>query len=207
MNEDKLSIIVNGIYAELVGYGLAMLEADNIPYEERLVRVRELLDDMENAVIAASLQVSSPEETIEVQDKECVMKTNRRYESYIEFSELVGKTFVKINRDDDNDDGIEFVTDKGVTYVQYHEQDCCEHVYVEDINGNLDELLNSPIVKAEETSNSGQNGYESYTWTFYHIVAANGATVTIRWNGESNGYYSESVNMRKHWDECVCINE
>jgi len=128
------------------------------------------------------------------------MKSKRIYKNYIEFSELVGKTLAKINRDDDNGNEIEFVTDKGVTYVQYHEQDCCEHVYVESINGELDELIGSRIVKAEETSNSGEEGYESYTWTFYHIVAENGTTVTIRWNGESNGYYSESVNMKKYWD-------
>lgn len=129
------------------------------------------------------------------------MKSKRVYENCIDFSELVGKTFVKINRVDD--DSIEFITDKGVTYVQYHEQDCCESVYVESVTGKLDELIGSRIVKAEETSNSGYEGYDSYTWTFYHIVAENGTTVTIRWNGESNGYYSESVSMKKYWDECV----
>ncbi len=132
------------------------------------------------------------------------MKSKRVYENYIEFSELVGKTLAKINRGDDE---IEFVTDKGVTYVQYHEQDCCESVWVEDVTGDLNELLNSSIVKAEESSQTGEDCSESCTWTFYHIVAENGATVTSRWNGESNGYYSESVSMKKYWNQCLLPEE
>ena len=120
-------------------------------------------------------------------------------ETDINISEFVGKTFVSINV---RDEFIDFLTDKKEKYQMYHEQDCCETVYVDDICGNIVDLLESPILKAEErTSNDnrkeGQEYYEdSFMWTFYEIATIKGS-VTIKWYGESNGYYSEEVSIAK----------
>jgi hypothetical protein len=122
-----------------------------------------------------------------------------------EFKELIGKTITKINKSIDR---IEFICKNEdsifknvpIVYVMYHCQDCCESVYVEDINGDLDDLLNTPILQAEErTSRENPEGFEkeyqdSFTWTFYHLATINGY-VTIRWYGESNGWYSERVDF------------
>lgn len=112
-----------------------------------------------------------------------------------ELTELVGKTFSEVKNTGDE---IQFLSDGGKDYRLYHSQDCCEHVYVEDVIGNLADLTGSPIVSAEEISSEGtppqHDGEESFTWTFYRIGTAKGS-VTIRFYGSSNGYYSESVEF------------
>jgi len=81
----------------------------------------------------------------------------------------------------------------------YHDQDCCESVYVDDIDGDLSDLIGSPITLAEERTDNDQNPgrwCESFTWTFYTFATVKGY-VTIKWFGSSNGYYSESVTFAK----------
>lgn len=39
----------------------------------------------------------------------------------------------------------------------YHIQDCCEDVYIEDINGDIENLIEVPILLAEETTNKGED--------------------------------------------------
>jgi hypothetical protein len=110
---------------------------------------------------------------------------------------LYGKVLSKIDKIDD--DEIIFHTSSGEVYKMYHAQDCCESVYIEDITGDLDDLIGFPLTMTEEVINSNegeQNGIydESYTWTFYKFATIKGF-VTIRWYGASNGYYSESVDF------------
>lgn len=116
------------------------------------------------------------------------------------FEDLVGKTLTKITGNIGSEQ-IRFETSDGREYVMYHDQDCCEQVSIEDICGDLKDLIGSPIVQAEE-SESGKHpdGIEppdhddSFTWTFYKFATTKGS-VTIRWFGSSNGYYSESVTF------------
>ena len=120
----------------------------------------------------------------------------------MQFAQLVGKTLKAIDVNSDRDE-ILFIADDGTSYRMYHSQDCCESVKVEDICGDLADLVGSPVVSAEETSNSdswpegvAKPTYEddSYTWTFYRIATAKGLVV-IGWYGSSNGYYSEAVEF------------
>jgi len=120
------------------------------------------------------------------------------YNNRVDFEVLKGKTIVDIKNNGDAE--IIFKLDNGERYLMHHDQDCCEHVYIEDIIGDLNDLLNTPILLAEEVSNTElpmlECSDESYTWTFYKLGTIKGY-VTIRWYGSSNGYYSESVNLEK----------
>ena len=115
--------------------------------------------------------------------------------TYLGVEELLGKTLAKIAQN--GDDELYFTTTDGTTYKMFHFQDCCESVYIEDIIGDLDDLVGSPLLMAEEVTEAGEDEYyESSTWTFYKFATLKGY-VTIRWFGESNGYYSESVDFVK----------
>lgn len=124
---------------------------------------------------------------------------------YKNISELLGKTLTKAYRGEHPYEGecITFVTTEGETYRLFHYQGCCESVTIEDINGDLNDLVGSPITQAEEstshtnpTDHAAPEYQDSFTWTFYKLATKKGY-VTIRWYGESNGYYSESVDFEK----------
>ncbi len=93
-----------------------------------------------------------------------------------------------------------------MAYELYHEQECCENVELEEIVGDLRDLLNSEILGANIVTNPDCNSEEgdedgdyeddeddyydySYTWTFYNIKTWKGY-VTLRWYVESSGWYS-----------------
>ncbi|MDR3392380.1 MAG: hypothetical protein P4L77_11680 [Sulfuriferula sp.] len=108
--------------------------------------------------------------------------------------ELLGQVLVKAEQVKDNrdDDEIVFTLQNGRVYRFFHHQSCCENVYVESIVGDLNDLVGSPIMLAEEVSGEMEDVY-SGTWTFYKFATAKGY-VDIRWIGTSNGCYSEEVS-------------
>lgn len=115
-----------------------------------------------------------------------------------EFAQLKGQVLKSIK--EVGNDEIHMELEDGRKFKLYHDQVCCECVYVEDITGNLEDLVGSPLLMAEEVSNSDdppKNEYEeSYTWTYYKFATIKGY-VTIRFYGSSNGYYSEQVYFRE----------
>jgi hypothetical protein len=116
---------------------------------------------------------------------------------YKEISDLVGKTFSEVRKA--GEEAIEFIGPQ--SFSLHHDQDCCESVYIADICGDLSDLVGTEIIEAGESTSSNnddapvpplEQSEDSYTWTFYRFRTIKG-TVTVRFYGSSNGYYSETV--------------
>lgn len=123
---------------------------------------------------------------------------------YLDFNILQGKTLSEVTGGKFDEEMI-FTSVDGEVYKLYHEQDCCEDVTLEDICGDLADLVGTPILAAEEVTHAPDTNppgvskpeyQESFTWTFYKLTTIKGS-VTIRWYGESNGWYSEDVAFVK----------
>lgn len=112
---------------------------------------------------------------------------------------LIGRTPLSVSINGDNNELI-FELEGGDIVRFYHSQDCCESVDIEDVVGDLSDLVGSPILLAEEACSTRpeheteEDYHESNTWTYYKFATIKGY-VDVRWWGSSNGYYSEDVNM------------
>lgn len=117
------------------------------------------------------------------------------------FSDLSGKKIISVEGLKKESHLVYFKTSDG-NYMMLHEQECCEDVYVEDVIGDVADLQDAVVISAEEVNDADQpDNYEGPEgecpeWTFYNIQTNKGH-VTIRWFGDSNGYYSTSVSFIK----------
>lgn len=145
--------------------------------------------------------------------------------AYVEMQDLEGLVFENVHQVlTSGGDELWFETFDGDTYKMLHQQDCCENVTLEEIIGDLEDLINTPIIEARASADSNRQQAEldlinddderlmlllksepkpeplycddSMTWTFYIFRTIKG-TVTLRWFGTSNGYYSERVDIIK----------
>ena len=115
--------------------------------------------------------------------------------SYPEIKDMIGKVFTKVT-----ETGYEMIFENDTErYTFYHEQDCCESVTIDDVCGELSDLVGTPILMAAEVHNEepvlDDQYHDSDTWTFYKFATIKGY-VDVRWFGTSNGYYSESVHLK-----------
>ena len=94
-----------------------------------------------------------------------------------------------------SDEYFQILTDDCV-YIFYHEYSCCESVWLTQVDGISDKLIGSRIVIAEVVTDEKDTEYGHITWTFYKI-GTNKGMIDFRWCGESNGYYSEKVDLIK----------
>jgi len=117
------------------------------------------------------------------------------YDSSAKLIDMLGKVFTSVT-----ETGYTMVFENATDrYVFFHGQDCCETVSINDIVGDLSDLVGEPLLVADEVSGETPVGFddeyhESVTWTFYKFATRKGY-VDVRWLGESNGYYSESVDL------------
>ena len=59
------------------------------------------------------------------------------YTNRVDIADMVGKMFTSVKNVDDTELVFENDTER---YVFFHSQDCCEHVRIEDIVGDLSDL-------------------------------------------------------------------
>lgn len=125
------------------------------------------------------------------------------------FEELKFKIIkeIKVSKGDD-DDSIDIYFEDGSYLTMFHEQDCCESVWIEDIesNKNLPEYRDAVVIDMYVTTSENKNSDESGTYTFYNLNTSKGS-INIRWNGESNGYYSEEVSTYLYAKDGSLIKE
>lgn len=131
-----------------------------------------------------------------------------------EIREMFGARIVSLVGAEYGSSEMTFHADDGKQYRFYHEHDCCESVLIEDICGDVNDFNDCVIVSAEQISYSddeikriddakfSEGGWspESWTWTFYRFISNKGV-MTVRWLGESNGYYSESVSYSEYHED------
>lgn len=115
--------------------------------------------------------------------------------------DMKGATLRAINGMEKGSDSITFEAEDGRVWKMYHCQDCCELVEIDDVVGEPEDLIGEPLLIAEEVSNLDDlpprpNANDSYTWTFYKFATIKGY-VTVKWYGESNGWYSERVDFAR----------
>jgi hypothetical protein len=124
------------------------------------------------------------------------------WESGAKIEDMRGKVFTRVTGSIGGDALVfENETER---FVFYHAQDCCESVDINDICGDLQDLVGEPLFIAEEVHGAtepDEEHYESYTYTFYKFATRKGY-VDVRWLGESNGYYSESVSLGRELVNC-----
>ena len=107
-----------------------------------------------------------------------------------DFNILKGEIFTNILVD--GEEIITFHCKSGAVYKMFHQQECCENVYLEKTDG-LENILRSKVLHAEESSSDSETNPDG-TWYFYKIVTETGIA-TLRWYGESNGYYSTDATL------------
>lgn len=109
----------------------------------------------------------------------------------VEIDVLVGKTITSVWMSAERD-VLGFACSDGEHYALGHDQDCCETVVLEEVIGNVADLVTAPILMAEKSTND--NGDES--WTFYKLATGKGY-VTLRWCGRTSSQYSLEVSFKR----------
>ncbi|WP_417737245.1 hypothetical protein [Rosistilla oblonga] len=97
---------------------------------------------------------------------------------------------------DEKNNEIMLTTESGKVIKIFHDQDCCETVAIEDAEGEWHKLFGKVLVEASRDEKQSECDYGSKTETTLKF-RVDGATVISRWIGESNGYYSESVDIEE----------
>lgn len=128
-----------------------------------------------------------------------------------EFSDLTGKTIIKIEGAEVGSNEIRIFCSDGSIYLMLHLFEDDEEVYVENISGEIHSIINSPITMTEKVILMDCDMTEerkdllermksmyvasSYTWIWFKLSTET-SEVMIRWFATSD-FYAEDVFFRE----------
>ena len=110
--------------------------------------------------------------------------------SLINIAQLKGMTITAVVYSEASDSLLIHLNTHVLEMIHY--QDCCETVYLADVVGSFEDLIGYPLLDASETFVDTSSGDISSTASYYNFKTLK-SSVQLRWVGESNGYYSETV--------------
>ena len=115
----------------------------------------------------------------------------KEYVTSVNLKELEGKTITAVIYKESNESLLIHLNTHVLEMI--HHQDCCETVYLADVVGSFEDLIGYPLLEVSETIVNNELIGESSTASYYNFKTIK-ASIQLRWVGESNGYYSETVD-------------
>ncbi len=107
-----------------------------------------------------------------------------------DIKKLEGEVITHIDIDPENDI-ITITTKSKRSFSLHHNQCCCEYVRIVGYDGEIRSIYGKPVVVAEHSEEAVSDCQTNITIT----LKTDRDTLIFRWIGESNGYYSESVDI------------
>lgn len=116
------------------------------------------------------------------------------------FDFIIGKTIKSFNLNDNKTELIFISEDDKIYKMFYHNMGNSECV-LEDIVGDLNDLVGMPILKAYKTIENGKSKINKFfndweLWTFYNFSTIKG-TITLKWVDIDDYYYSVEVQFEE----------
>ena len=126
---------------------------------------------------------------------ELIPYTPKAYSSSIDVEQLKGMTITAVAYKEENESLLIHLNTHVLEMI--HRQDCCETVYLADVVGNFEDIIGYPLLEVSESIVSTPTADESTTASYYNFKTVK-ANVQLRWVGESNGFYSETIDCYLH---------
>ena len=114
-----------------------------------------------------------------------------QYESTSKFKQIQGMTITAVVYKESDESLLIHLNTHVLEMI--HHQDCCETAYLADVVGSFEDLIGYPLLEVSESVVCIPTECESATASYYNFKTAK-ASVQLRWIGESNGFYSETVD-------------
>ena len=114
--------------------------------------------------------------------------TPKQYASTSKFEQIQGMTITAVVYKETDESLLIHLNTHVLEMI--HHQECCETVYLADVVGSFEDLIGHPLLEVSESI----VGITTESTASYYNFKTVKASVQLRWVGESNGYYSETVD-------------